>query len=202
MGRRSSVDALPEELRDWIMRLREQGHTYDQLVAKLRELDSLAVAPSRSALHRYIQEAERARELTRRQLVIAQAVGKDLDDSDDSQLVRGNVTMLHSILMRVQMAALVAAEEGDGKIELSTAELAQLAKAMDHLGKARKDDLAVVIASEKRGFAKATLAAATVASQIAQEAGLNAERVAEIRRGVLGLRLSPPSSEVTDGDGA
>lgn len=201
MGRRSSVDALPQEVRDWIIRLREQGATYDTIVAKLRELDSLAVVPSRSALHRHVQEAERVREMVQRQRMIAEAMVKDLGEVDDGKVARGNVAMLHTILTRVQVAAMNAAEDGDGSIDMSPGEIMQLAKAIDHLGKAAKDDVARTVAIEKRGFEKARAAAAAVATEVAQEAGLSADRIAEIRRGVLGLRHTPSPSQQPEDTG-
>ncbi|MDI4664701.1 DUF3486 family protein [Xanthobacter autotrophicus] len=199
MGKRSSVDALPQEVKDWLMRLREQGATYDQIVAKLRELDNLAVVPSRSALHRHIQEAERTKEMVDRQRIVAEAMVKDLGEVDDSRVTRGNIAMLHAILTRVQQTAIDAMMTGDGSIDMSPGEIMQLAKALDHLGKTAKDDVARTMAIEKRAFEKARAAAAAVAVGVAQEAGLSAERIAEIRRGVLGLRhTSTPTSQPED----
>lgn len=149
MGKRSSVDALPQEVKDWLMRLREQGATYDKIVAKLRELDNLAVVPSRSALHRHIQEAERTKEMVDRQRVVAEAMVKELGEVDDSRVTRGNIAMLHAILTRVQQTALDAMMTGDGNIDMSAGEVMQLAKALDHLGKAAKDDVARTVVMRK-----------------------------------------------------
>lgn len=149
MSRRSSVDALPAEVKDWILRLREQGATYDQIVAKLRELDNLAVVPSRSALHRHIQEAERVREMVDRQRIVAEAMVKELGEVDDSRVTRGNIAMMHAILTRVQATALEAMATGDGTVDMSPGEVMQLAKALDHLGKAAKDDVARTLAIRK-----------------------------------------------------
>lgn len=181
MAQKSSVEKLPKEVQDWIMRLREQGATYDTIVAKLRELDTLAVVPSRSALHRHIQEAERLRELMQRQVVIATAVAKDLDGTDDSKMARGNVAMLQNILMRVQAAALYAAEDGDGSVDLSPGELMQLAKAMDHLAKAAKDDVARTVLIEKRAQEK-VLKKAEAAVSAAQADGEPLDGLALIKK--------------------
>lgn len=185
MGRRSTVKDLPPDVLDWIMRLREQGATYDAIVAKLRELDTLAVVPSRSALHRHIQDAERMRELVQRQVVIASAMSKDLGAEDDGKLARGNVVMAHNLVARLQMAALLAAEDGDGSIDMSPGELMQLSKALDHLGKAAKDDVARVVAIEKRAAEQARSLAAESASRAARERGLSAEDVAAISNSIL-----------------
>lgn len=202
MTRRSSVAKLPQEIRDWIFRLRDQGLTYDQILAKLRELDTLAVpVPSRSALHRHMQEAEKAREMVARQRVIAEAMVKELGEADDGRIARGNIAMMHTILTRVQVAALAAAESGDGTIDFAPAELMALAKTMDHLGKAAKDDVARTLAIERRAHDRAIRAAATAAADAAQDAGLSPERAAEVRRKVLGVRRQAPNADAAGPSG-
>jgi len=198
MGRRSTVDALPQDLKDWILRLREQGATYDQIVNKLREMDTLAVVPSRSALHRHVKEAEEVREMVQRQRLVAEAMVRELGEVDDSRVTRGNVAMMHTLLTRVQVQALRAANDGDGTIDMSPGEIMQLAKALDHLGKAAQSDVARTLAIEKRAHERAITAAAAAAGEAAKEAGLSAERAAEIRRKVLGVRPQAPVAEPTD----
>lgn len=185
MGRRSTVDALPQDLKDWILRLREQGATYDQIVNKLREMDTLAVVPSRSALHRHVKEAEEVREMVQRQRLVAEAMVRELGEVDDSRVTRGNVAMMHTLLTRVQVQALRAANDGDGTINMSPGEIMQLAKALDHLGKAAKDDVARTLAIEKRAAEKARSQAATAASQAARDRGLSAEDIAAISTSIL-----------------
>ncbi|WP_323034573.1 DUF3486 family protein [Pararhodobacter sp.] len=186
MSRRSSVDALPQEVRDWIMRLRDQGATYDQILAKLRELDTLSVpVPSRSALHRHLQEAERVKEMVARQRMIAETMVRELGEVDDSKVARGNIAMLHTILTRVQVAALDAASDGEGKLDMSPGEIMQLAKAIDHLGKSAKDDVARTLAIEKRAAEKARSMAAESASRAARERGLTTEDIAAIHKSIL-----------------
>lgn len=185
MAKRSTVEKLPQDVRDWILRLREQGATYDTIVAKLRELDTLAVVPSRSALHRHIQEAERMRELMQRQTVIAKAVAKDYDNTEDSQLARGNIAMMQNILMRLNMAAIYEAEDGDGSIKVTPMEALQISKAMDHLAKAAKDDVARTLAIEKRAAEKERARAAVSASNAARERGISPEDIAVISKSIL-----------------
>ncbi|ABS69725.1 Mu-like prophage FluMu protein GP27 [Xanthobacter versatilis] len=190
MGKRSSVDVLPQEVKDWLMRLREQGATYDQIVAKLREMDSLAVPiPSRSALHRHMQEAERTKEMVDRQRVVAEAMVKELGEVDDSRVTRGNIAMLHAILTRVQQTALDAMMTGDGNIDMSAGEVMQLAKALDHLGKAAKDDVARTAAIRK--LAKEEVLKTAEAAVGAAEAGGHAmsgeELLRKIREDIYGI---------------
>lgn len=190
MARRSSVDALPHEIREWIMRLREQGATFDQILAKLRELDTLTVpVPSRSALHRHVQEAERVREMVARQRMIAETMVKELGEVDDSRVARGNVAMLHSILTRVQVAALNAAEEGDdADLKMTPGEIMQLAKAIDHLGKAARDDVARTVTIEKRALEQVRREATRAVEAVARERGMSDETADAIKSKILGIQ--------------
>jgi len=52
MARMSTVDRLPPEVRELIERLRGNGRTIDEILAKLRDLDAEV---SRSALGRHIK---------------------------------------------------------------------------------------------------------------------------------------------------
>ncbi|MQT14400.1 phage protein Gp27 family protein [Segnochrobactrum spirostomi] len=185
---RSTVKKLPPEVRDWIMRLRDQGRTYDEIIAALRGLDTLAVVPSRSALHRHVQQAERARELVERQRIVAASLAKELGAEDDGRVVRGNITMLHAILTRIQMAALEAEEGGDADPALSPQEAMQLAKALDHLGKAAKDDVARTIVIEKRAQERAIKAAEEAVDTVIKQQGGGAESIAALKA-AIGLHI-------------
>lgn len=185
MARKSSVEKLPREIQDWIFRLRDQGATYDQIVAKLREMDGLALpVPSRSAIHRHLQEAEKAKEMVARQRVIAEAMVKELGEADDGRIARGNIAMMHTILTRVQVAALAAAESGDGTVDFSPAELMALAKTMDHLGKAAKDDVARTLAVEKRAQERAIRAAEAAVETVVKQQGGSAESIAALKAAI------------------
>lgn len=51
------MDKLPEEIRDEIDRLRAHGHSIDEIIAALRELDITDI--SRSALGRHLHKREK-----------------------------------------------------------------------------------------------------------------------------------------------
>lgn len=187
MARRSTLDDLPQEVLDWMMRLREQGRTYDEIVTALRGLDTLVVQPSRSAIHRYMQRAEKARDLVQRQRLVAEAMtSRDLGDVDDSQVARGNMIMMHAILTDIQMAALEAADGENADLRLGPQQAMQLAKALDHLAKAAKDSVATAVAIEERAARKARTQAAETAGVLARERGLSAADIEAIQRGIIG----------------
>lgn len=109
----SSIDRLPVELRELIGRLRDQGATLDQIKAKLDELDAEV---SRSALGRHIKGLAEVGAELRRTREIATALAGQFGDESDNKLARMNIEMMHSIILKLAMAAATSdgAEGEDG----------------------------------------------------------------------------------------
>jgi DNA-binding transcriptional MerR regulator len=149
-NRPSSIDRLPQEVRDWIGRLRDQGCTIDEIITKLRELDKDAV-PSRSALGRHLKKAEEVAERIRKSRQVAEVVVRRLGETDPDKTTRMNIELMHNVLFEI---ATRTAEDGES-VTFEPMEAMLLAKALDHLGKASKDDVARTVAIEKRAAEKA-----------------------------------------------
>lgn len=190
MGRKSSIDRLPSEVRDWIGRLRDQGRTLDEIIAKLRELD-VDQLPSRSALHRHIQKAEAIAEKMRRSRTVADVIVRRLGDEEPDKATRLNIELMHSMIFDVLCSA---GEEGEEAVTLEPGQVMQLAKALDHLGKAAKDDVARTIAIERRAAEKARVQAAAQVETVAKAKGLSRDTIDAIKSQILGVK---PQSEVT-----
>lgn len=99
MGRKSSIDKLPPEVRAHIeLRLRENRLTLDELFADVRavfpDLDS---APSRSALGRYRMGFEEIMQTQRAMSTAASALvaelGEDFDDKSGALLTQAVTTL-------------------------------------------------------------------------------------------------------------
>jgi len=187
MARPSSVDKLPSDLREWIGRLRQQGCTLDEIIAKLRELDQEAIV-SRSALHRHLQKADEIAEKIRETRIIAEAIGRKVGETDDAQLTRSNIELLHSLIMKLQMNIMRAEASGE-EGSLETLELMQLAKALDHLGKAAKDDVARTIAIEKRAAEKARHEAVKAVEKTGKEKGWSKDTLEDVKASIFGAVL-------------
>ncbi len=150
MARPSSIDRLPAEVRDWIGRLREQGRTLDEIIAKLRELDVDAL-PSRSALHRHLQKAEVVAERLKKSRAVADVIVRRLGEGEPDRATRLNIELMHQVVFDMISGA---SEDGE-PVTLEPMQVMLVAKALDHLGKASKDDVARTIAIEKRATEKA-----------------------------------------------
>lgn len=186
MGRKSSIERLPTEIRDSIGLLFSQGRTLDEILQKLRELD-VDQLPSRSALHRHLQRADKIADQVKKSRVIAEVMARNLGEGDDARLARGNIELMHSIVMSVASAALDADEGGDGKVVLTPQEVQALSKSLDHLGKASTADVARTIAIEKRAAEKARREVASAVEAATRDKGLSAETNEAIKAAIFGL---------------
>ncbi|MBN9438972.1 phage protein Gp27 family protein [Bosea sp. (in: a-proteobacteria)] len=171
--RPSSIDRMEPEVRDWIGRLRDQGRTLDEIIAKLRELD-VAALPSRSALHRHLQKADAIAERLRKSRAVADVIVRRLGDAEPDKATRLNIELMHQAVFDM-----LSTDNEDGEpVTLDAQQVMLIAKALDHLGKASKDDVARTIAIEKRAAEKARAEAlAKTGKAIADEAAANGGKV-------------------------
>ena len=96
MARASNVDKLPEEIREEIGRLRGNGHSLDEILAALRELDVQSI--SRSSLGRHIKNLDKLVATNRRSRTVAQALARQMGDANASQFARANIELLHTLV--------------------------------------------------------------------------------------------------------
>ncbi|PZR70363.1 MAG: hypothetical protein DI537_48880, partial [Stutzerimonas stutzeri] len=167
--RPSSIDRMDPEVRDWIGRLRDQGRTLDEIIAKLRELDVEAL-PSRSALHRHLQKVEEVARDVRQSRAVAEALVRNLGEAPE-KVTRLNIELMHHAMMDI----VTAARDDGGRVTLDPMQVMLLSKSLDHLGKASKDDVARTVAIEKRAAERArTEAVKQAEAAVAKHGGAGA----------------------------
>lgn len=189
--RPSKIDRLGPNVRDLVGRLREQGRTLDEIMAKLGELDIAADSlPSRAGLHKHLQRAEAVAEKLRRSRTVAEVVVRKLGESEPDKVTRLNIELMHQALFDMMNP-----EDGE-PITLDPMQIMLLSKAMDHLGKASKDDVARTVAIEKRATEKARAAtlkeAAAAIDKVSTVKGLTAELKDAFRRELFGIPDDAP----------
>ncbi|MFZ5739634.1 MAG: DUF3486 family protein [Pseudomonadota bacterium] len=192
-NRPSSIDRLPEEVRDLIGRLRDKGCTIDEIMRKLGELDlDKEDLPSRSALGRHLQKAAEVAERIKKSRQVAEVIVRQLGESDPDKTTRMNIELMHNILF--ELATRTSEEDGQ-PITFQPMDVMLLAKSLDHLGKASKDDVARTVAIEKRAAEKAKAEALKQAEEtiksVVKEGGLSNEVISQLRRDFLGVRQKP-----------
>jgi hypothetical protein len=192
MSRPSSVDRLPPEVRAAIGKLREEGHTIDEILAHLADMQS---AVSRSALGRHIKGLDAIGEKMKRARVVAEALVRQMGDRPESQTARLNIELAHSALLDVFMRA-EDGESVDGRASDALSGNPEgfmfLAKALDHLGRAQKSSVDSVIAIEKRAAERATKEAVAAVEKVGKANGLSADTLAQIKAGIFGVKSDAP----------
>ncbi|MCA1944546.1 MAG: DUF3486 family protein [Desulfovibrio sp.] len=183
----STVKRLPPEIRDEVHRLLESGRTLDAIVAHLRGMGVEAV--SRSALGRYKQHFDRIVERVRRSREIADALVRNFGQEDEHKSARANIEMMHAIVSDMLMQIgdpddPDAAGEGGG-LQLDARQAHDLAKALDHLAKARKADQDAIVRAREEGARAEAKAASERMEASARRAGVSDEVIRTIRRDVL-----------------
>lgn len=171
MGKKSTVETLPKEVKEWLDRaLVESNFSGYKLLAE--EMKARGYEISKSAIHRYGQDFEDRLKTLKMVTEQARAVVQAAPDEDgavNDALVRLTQEKLFGVLMEIE-------------VDPESVDLAKLAKAVAELGKASVMQKRWL--SEVR--AKAEAAAANV-EKIAKKDGLSSDSVEQLRREILGI---------------
>lgn len=176
MARPSSISRLPSEIRAAIVRLRDAGHTIDQI---LTHLAGMSVDVSRSALGRHVKAQEAMAQRLKYGRQISEAMGREFGE-DDGRLARINIEALHTVVVEI-LARIQQGETLDPKDTRALAETVSL------LTRASRNDQDFAERIEKRATEAARRQAASAVEDVARTAGLNAPLIESIKRAVLGL---------------
>lgn len=135
MGRKSSIDRLPAEVRSHIeRRLRENRLTLDELIADLQQHFPAADKPSRSAIGRYKVSFDQMVRRLREQEAMSRLLVEELGENPDE---RAGALMVQSVTTLVNHATFAAQNEEDVDIE----DVRKLARAAKDVLQARKASL-------------------------------------------------------------
>ena len=197
MSTPSSIDKLPQAIREKIGHLRMEGCTLDQILAQLTAMEP-ARLPSRSALGRHVMKMDALGEKMRRSRAVAEGLAKELGAAPESQAARLNIELLHSAVMDLFMAS--AEGELDEVDESGKAALAgnpegvmMLAKALESLTRASKVNNDFVAAAEKRAAERTKREAAEAVDTVGKQRGIASETLAAIKRGIFGVDQAGPA---------
>lgn len=188
---------LDPDLKAEVDRLIRDGRaTLDEIVAHIR---GLGAEVSRSAVHRYKQSAESAMRRYREAQEVAGVWVKEFKERPDGDVGRLLAEMLKSVAFSTLSTMADRADDPaaggeDAPPAPTPMDLMLMAKAIGELERARKTSFETEqrvreqIAREQNARIEA---AATAVGSAAREAGLSAERVAELQAKVAGLRIQP-----------
>ncbi len=172
MGSVSSVRRLDPQIREEVNRLLDQGMTLDCIIARLRAMGVETV--SRSALGRYKQRFEKIVEKVRRSREIADALVRNFGGETEDKAMRANIEMMHGIVSDMLMQIGDEDEEGPaGGVTLDPKDAMNLAKALDHLSRARKTDQDAILKVREEAARAATAKAAEAVRSVGKKAGMS-----------------------------
>lgn len=178
MARPTKIDRLPDELKDMIGRLRDQGRSIDEIFAKLQEIDE-DIDVSRAGVGRHVKKIDAIGSRLRESRAVAEAVIAKLGTSPDNRTARLNIELMHSNLM----ALLAGEDEEGGAIQLDPKEAMFLAGALKDLASAAKTDQD----RELKIRQEVAKEAAKVADKAIKAAGISAETRATVKADILGI---------------
>lgn len=178
--RPSTVDRLPEELRELIGRLRQDGATIDEIMAKLSELNA---GVSRSAVGRHVKSLAVIGEQLRHSREIATALVSRFGEEPDNRVARLNIEMMHGLVLQTLTAAASRTDEEGESVTINPEEARFLSDALRNLATAQKTDADFQI----KVRAEALKSAAAAAESVMKSRGMSAETVDLIRSAVLGV---------------
>lgn len=179
MGRKknqpSSIDLLPEPIREEIARLRRANKTIDAIVAHLKGMD---VEVSRSAMGRHVKSLDEIGREMRETQEWARFIVEQAGEQTDERLARANMAMLQGTLLRLQ--AVRPIDEATGEpLQLDLAEAKNLALAIQRVVSAQRMDADRQIRLEREFAKKASekLDAAAATGEVDPEAVAKAKRI-------------------------
>lgn len=187
MVRPSTIDRLPKEVREAIGRLREDGRSIDEILAKLGELAPDA-GISRSALGRHVKTLAQVGERMRRSRAMAEALTARFGEEPDDQVARLNFQLLHGIVFELLTRGPGSEdgedgdEDGEGMV-LDAAQAKALAATLRDITTAQKSDADRVLKIQDAALKQA----ASRAGKVAKAQGMSADKVAEIEHAILGV---------------
>lgn len=194
MGKPSSIDPLPDEIKSEIGRLRLQGCTIDAILAHLRTMHGVT-SVSRSAMGRHVKGLERVAEQIRRSREVATALVQQLGDAPESETARLNIEIMHSAILDLKMRVADGEDVAAGGAAALAGDpegIMMLSKAIDHLSKAQKNTADFAEKIEKAAEARAKREAAASVDAVGRERGISADTVAAIKAHIFGVRPEAP----------
>ena len=132
MGRPSTIDRLPESIREQIAELRRGGRTIAEISAHLARLGHPV---SSSTLGRHTQRIDAIGERIRESRAMAEAVIERYGDTPEHRVPRLNIELMHGLIHSA-----IATASGD-QASLPVREIVALSGALRSLAASAKDDV-------------------------------------------------------------
>jgi hypothetical protein len=181
----SSIDRLPEPVRERIAQLRRAGRTIDEILDHLKTLD---VEVSRSALGRHVKTFAEVADEMRRANAMSKFIIDEFGEETDERVGRANMRILQGALMQL-LTERPLDEEGQA-ISLDPEEAKSISLSLQRLISAQRMDADRQMKIRAQAKAEAKEEAAKAVETVAKRTpgGLTKDTVQAIRREILGIK--------------
>lgn len=179
----STIDKLPEELRDQLARLRRDGRTITEIHDHLAKLGAEV---SRSAVGRHVKSMAEVGEDMRRAAEMARFVVDQFGEETDERVGRANMAILQSGIMELLTERPIDEETGEAA-RLDAGEMKALSLALQRLVSSQRLDADRQLKMRAEAKREAAQEAAAAVDQVAKTEGLTKATADAIKARILGI---------------
>lgn len=181
----SSIDRLPEEIRDQIADLRQRrGKTIDEIMTHLALMN---VEVSRSAVGRHVKSMAEIGESLRKSQAMAKFVVEEFGGETDDRVGRANIALLQGALLEIITER--PTDDDGAPITLGAEEAKAISLSLQRLISSQRMDADRQLRLRKDAREEMAKEAAAVVDNIAKrEGGLTRDTIAAIKAEILGIK--------------
>lgn len=180
----STIDRLPDELKDLIAQLKRKGRTITEIHDHLTKLDA---GVSRSAVGRHVKSMAEIGEDMRRAGEMARFVVEEFGEETDERVGRANMAILQGAIMELLTERPVDEETGE-VARLDAGEMKALSLSLQRLISSQRVDADRQLKLRAEARKQALLEAATAVDQAAKAEGLTQATVDAMKTRILGIK--------------
>lgn len=180
----STIDRLPDELKDLIAQLKRQGRTITEIHDHLTKLDA---GVSRSAVGRHVKSMAEIGEDMRRAGEMARFVVEEFGEETDERVGRANMAILQGAIMELLTERPVDEETGE-VARLDAGEMKALSLSLQRLISSQRVDADRQLKLRAEARKEALLEAATAVDKAARAEGLTQATVDAMKARILGIK--------------
>lgn len=179
----STIDKLPEEIRDQLARLRREGRTITEIHD---HLEQLGAGVSRSAIGRHVKSMAEVGEDMRRAGEMARFVVDQFGEETDERVGRANMAILQSAIMELLTERPVDEETGE-VARLDAGEMKALSLSLQRLINSQRVDADRQLKMKAEAKREAAQQAAAAVDKVSRAEGLSKATADQIRATILGV---------------
>ncbi|MDP1962403.1 MAG: DUF3486 family protein [Reyranella sp.] len=178
----STIDRLPEAVRDRIAQLRRDGRTIDEI---MEALERLGAEVSRSALGRHVKTLAEVGDDMRRAETMARFVVDRFGEDSDERVGRANMRILQAAILELLTER--PTDEDGSPVRLDAGEAKALSLTLQRLVASQRVDADRQLKLKAEARRDAAQDAATAATAVAHAQGLTKATADAIRASILGI---------------